>query len=181
RPEIFSKASVAGSLLTERTRKNIIRFDSCKPFQRTQAAFEPHLPHPFGKGFTRLVRSEFAPLVEDSDLEFEDALGTDVKAMTRLVVPDLEMVSKTLLVAKTTGLLRYLVINCFASEVPFPEGSRQSPCDRQRKDIFGYASRKAIHARHHLQHVGEDSCKSADGKRSLYRLPCLGNRPMLPM
>jgi len=61
-------------------------------------------------------------------LEFEDALGADVEAMTRLAVPDLEMVSKTLLVAKSADLLGNLVINCLASEVLFAKGSGQSPC-----------------------------------------------------
>ena len=77
------------------------------------------MPHPLGQCFTCLLRPELAALVEDGNLEFENAFGTDVETMTRWVVPDLEMVSKTLLVAKAAGLLWNLVINCLAGEVPF--------------------------------------------------------------
>lgn len=147
----FRRQRFVEPIVSECIRKDVIRFGRCKPFQRAQAAFEPHPPHPFGQGFTRLLWSEFAPLVEDSDLEFKDALGTNVEAMTCLVVPYLEMVSKTLLVAKAAGLIRSLVIDGLAGKVPFPKRCRQSTCNRQWNDIFSNSPWVGIHVRDHLQ------------------------------
>lgn len=55
-------------------------------------------------------------------------------------------------------------------------GSGQSPCDRQWKDILGYAFREAIHARCHLQPVRENNYK----KIRKYKNVCYCGNPSKP-
>ena len=100
------------SVVSKSVAENVICFGHCEPFERAQAAFKPHLPHAVRKCLTRIFGAEFATLVEDRDLELQDA----PRSVPKVSDTDLDLPSLLERLAAVSSRPRYtyMVLNLIA-------------------------------------------------------------------